>query len=177
MHSIKNLYTKNVKYDLINKFYYKNIKKLPELKKIVFNFGCKSTHIKKLAASLLALELITEKKGSIRRSKKPNLTLRVKKGNPTGCIVTLNKNHLKINFIYKMLFEILTQIKLKHSNEFSLKSMRNGVSFACTIKNPSNYFRCLKDHYNLFNDLSHLNVIIITDSLKKKEALFFFKQF
>ncbi len=56
---------KTLNYELLNKFNYKNTKKLPKIKKIVLNFGCKTTDIKHLAASLLALELITCQKGKL----------------------------------------------------------------------------------------------------------------
>ena len=169
MHYLEDFYNKNLNYDLINKFFYINIKKLPRLKKIVLNFGCKTTNIKTLAANLLALELINSKKGSLRTAKQPNLVLKIKKGNPTGCILTLNNNS-KINFIAKILIETLT--KIKQLNGLKLKSEKNCLSY--TIKNSFN-FACLENHYYLFNNLSNLNITIITDSCKKEETLFILK--
>jgi large subunit ribosomal protein L5 len=168
MHYLEDFYIKNLKYDLINKFFYKNIKKLPSLKKIVLNFGCKTTNIKTLAANLLALELLAGKRGSLRTAKQPNLALRIKKGNPVGCILTLNKT--KLNFISKILTETLT--KIKQFDGLKLKCEKNCLSY--TIKNSFN-FTCLEDHYYLFNNLSNLNITIITNSSKKEETLFVLK--
>jgi large subunit ribosomal protein L5 len=169
MHYLEDFYTKNLKYDLINKFLYTSVKKLPKLKKIVLNFGCKTTNIKTLAANLLALELIHSKKGSLRTAKLPNLVFKIKKGNPTGCILTLNNNS-KVNFIAKILIETLT--KIKQFDGLKLKSEKNCLSY--TIKNSFN-FTCLEEHYSLFNNLSNLNITIITNSCAKEETLFILK--
>lgn len=169
MHYLEDFYTKNLKYDLINKFFYTDVKKLPKLKKIVLNFGCKTTNIKTIATNLLALELICGKKGSLKTAKQPNLVLKIKKGNPTGCILTLSNNS-KINFIAKILFETLT--KIKQFDGLKLKSKNNCLSYS--IKNSFN-FSCLEDHYYIFNNLSNLNITFITNSRKKKETLFILK--
>ena len=49
MHFLENFYFKTLKYDLINKFIYKNTTKLPKLKKIILNFGSKTADIKQLS--------------------------------------------------------------------------------------------------------------------------------
>ena len=77
MHFLNYFYTKTLKFDLINKFYYTDLKKLPKLKKIVLNFSCKTIELKTIATHLLALELITGKKGTITLSKRPNLFLKI----------------------------------------------------------------------------------------------------
>ena len=91
MNLLENYYKKVIRYDLINKFAYSDLNNIPQLKKIVLNFGCKSFEIKNLAASLAALELITVKQGSITKAKRPNVLLKVRKGQPAGCIVTITK--------------------------------------------------------------------------------------
>lgn len=169
MHYLENFYIKNLKYDLINKFCYESIKKLPTFKKIILNFGCKTTDIKVVAANLLALELITGKKGSLRTAKQPNLSLKIKKGNPTGCSLTLN-NSSNIKFIYQIL--IANLIKMKQSDGLLLKCEKNCISY--TIKNSYN-LPPLENHYYLFNKLSNLNVTIILNSNNKEETQFIFK--
>ena len=95
MNSLEYYYKTIIKYDLINKFSYSNIKKIPELKKIVLNFGCKSSEIKELATSLLALELIINTNTPIflTKSKQPNVLLKIRKGAPVGCKVILKKKN------------------------------------------------------------------------------------
>jgi ribosomal protein L5 len=55
MHYLEIYYKTVIKYDLINKFNYKNIKELPKLKKIVLNFKTKNFKAKTFATTLFAL--------------------------------------------------------------------------------------------------------------------------
>lgn len=80
MNILEYYYKKIIVYDLINKFSYNNLKKVPELKKIILNFGCKNFEIKNIASSLLSLELITAKRGTITKSKQANILLKIRKG-------------------------------------------------------------------------------------------------
>ena len=78
----KNYYNNVIKYDLINKFYYTNHKQIPQIINIILNFNCKNLNVKNLVSSLVALELITMKKGIVLTSKKSNIVLKIRKGNP-----------------------------------------------------------------------------------------------
>ncbi len=88
MSFLSNFQLKVLKHDLLNKFNYKNINDLPKMKKIILNFSCRTSNIKRLATAALALELITNKKGVLTRSKKSNILLKIRKGNPIGCKIT-----------------------------------------------------------------------------------------
>lgn len=58
-----NTYIENViNYDLENKFKYNSIKNIPKIQKIYLNFNCKTTLLKFLLSSLVALELISLQK-------------------------------------------------------------------------------------------------------------------
>ena len=167
MHCFKKFYNTNFRSDIINKFFYKSIKKLPKINKIILNFGCKSTDIKILSKNLLAMEFLTNKKGFFKKAKQPNLSLKIKKGNPTGCGVTLKKK-FALNIIFMILKE--TSIKIKKFDK--LKFNYNCLSY--TIKNPLN-FNCLKNYYYIFNNLLSLNITIVITNSKKKETFFFLK--
>lgn len=91
MHYLEFYYKTVIKYDLINKFNYKNIKELPKLKKIILDFKTKNFKTKTFAATLLALELISLKKCNFTTSKKPNILLKIQKGQPVGGKVILKK--------------------------------------------------------------------------------------
>ena len=88
---LENYYRKIIKYDFINKFYYVNVNEIPSIKKIILNFGCKNIEIKNISGCLLSLELITKKKGSLTRAKRSNILLKIRKGQPSGCVVVLKK--------------------------------------------------------------------------------------
>jgi large subunit ribosomal protein L5 len=171
MHFLEHYYKNVVKYDLINKFIYKNISELPELKKIILNFGSKNTKIKNFAASLLALELITTKKGVITKTKKPNLFLKIQKGKPAGCKVVLNKTSM-YNFLNKILIEIIPNVKdfIKFKSEY-----KNYNNFSLNLSNKELTFFELKEHYHLSKTLHYLNITIVTNSKTQKELFFLLK--
>ena len=102
---------KIISYDLINTFFYKDLIEIPKLKKIILNFGYRKSNFKYLVSSLLALEFLTSKKGKITTSKRLNIFLKIKKGNPVGCKIILKKNTMYL-FYLKLLISILLLILL-----------------------------------------------------------------
>lgn len=90
---------KITKHDLINTFSYQNLTQIPTLKKITLNFGYQKSNIKYLIFSILALEFISFKKGKITKSKHINLFLKIKKGNPVGCVVVLKKSAMHLFYV------------------------------------------------------------------------------
>lgn len=168
MQFIKNFNLNTLNYDLVNKFLYNNTKQLPKIKKIILNFGCRTNDIKNLASSLLALELITNQRGLLTLTKKSNIVLKIRKGNPVGCKVTLQKNNL-YNYFTKILLELFPKLKNFEAFKNSKKIKKNVFSFYITdIFN----FQELEEHYYLFNNLSKININIITNSTKKQELIF-----
>ena len=90
MNILEYYYKKVIVYDLINKFSYNNLKKVPKLKQIVLNFGCKNSEIKNLSAALISFELIASNKNiELTKSKRANLFIKIRKGHPVGCKVIL----------------------------------------------------------------------------------------
>ena len=166
MQFIENFYIKTVLYDLINKFNYKTSKKIPKIKKMVLNFSCKNNDIKYLSTSLLALELITNQKGKMTNTKKSNVLLKIRKGNPVGCKVTLRKKRL-ITFFSKLIVEIFP--KLKNFDGFIINKKNNSYSYK--LRDPF-AFPELEEHYYLFNTLAALNITIVTNTETKEELKF-----
>lgn len=171
MHFIENFYFKTLKYDLLNKFMYNNTHKLPKLKKIILNFGSKTANIKQLSSGLLAFELIANQKGTLTTTKKSNILLKIRKGNPTGCKLTLQKYNL-FNIFRKTLFEIFP--KLKNFNGFiqSRKIKKNAFSYEI---HDTFSFSELEGHYYFFNNLPKLDITIITTTQNRKELIFLLK--
>ena len=171
MHFLAYFYNKTLKFDLINKFYYTDLKKLPKLKKVVLNSSCKTTELKALATNLLALELITNQRGILTVSKRPNLLLKIRKGNPTGCKLTLRKFSM-LHFFFKSLNEVFPRIK----NFDGITIHRKVEKKACSIviKNVLN-FNELSEHYYLFNNLSNFDISFVANVEKEKEMLFLLK--
>lgn len=171
MNFVKYFYNSVLKYDLINKFNYNKTKKLPKLKKIILNFGCKNTKLKNLAASILALELICSKKSTLTKTNKPNLFLKIRKGNPVGCKVVL-KNQKMFDFLTITLNEIFP--KEKKLIKLNKKTLIQKNFFSYEIHNKFN-FNELEKHYYLFNDLEKLDITIVFNV--KNEIFFLLKSF
>lgn len=171
MQFIKNFYLTTLNYDLVNKFKYKNTKELPKIKKIILNFGFQNNDIKNLASSLLALEIITNQYGVLTLTKKSNILLKLRKGNPVGCKVTLRNSNM-YNFFSKMLLEIFPKIKNFDGFKNYKKIKKN--TFSYNINDIFN-FQELENHYYLFNNLPKCNVTIITNAKNKQELFFILK--
>lgn len=173
MHFLNYFNLKPFKYDLINKFYYNKTKNLPKFKKIILNFNCKTTKIKSLSSSLLALELITNKKGILTITKQPNILLKIRKGNPIGCKITLKEKHI-FNFLERLLCEVLPKINV--DKELKISNTTNKNCFYFEIKNTFN-FKELENNYYLFNELNKLDIVIIFESQLGKEFNFMISSF
>lgn len=171
MHFIENFYFKTLKYDLANKFTYNNLSQLPKLKKIILNFGSKTANMKHLASGLLALELIANQKSVLTTTKKSNILLKIRKGNPAGCKLTLQKYNL-FSFFRKIIFEVFP--KLKNFNGFHQNRKIKKNAFSYEIHDTFSFSE-LEGHYYFFNNLPKLNVTIVTTAANKKELAFILK--
>jgi len=169
MYFLKNYYQSIIQHDLINKFHYKNLQNLPRLQKIVLNFGYKNSNLKNLASALLFLELITTKRGSVTTASSPHILLKIKKGSPVGCKVILKKI-LMYSFFTRLLIEIFPHVKEFKNFSFQ-KTTQQSNTFAYQLKNTFIFLE-LERNYNLFNNLSNLDITIITNTKTQKELLF-----
>jgi large subunit ribosomal protein L5 len=170
MHLFKDLNEKIIKHDLINKYIYKNTKNLPKLKNITLNFGCNNFNIQKFAITLLALEIITSKKGSLTASNSANVLLKIQKGQPAGCKVTLEKKDI-YKFLDKLIIENLP--RLQNFSGFKIKIKTSTVSFKLSNKEIS--LQELNNQYPLFENLPYLDINISTTAKSHKEILFLLK--
>ena len=168
MNSLKKYYNNIIKYNFITKFNYKKITNIPEVTKIIINFNCKNFELKHLATSLLALQLITKKKGTLTTAKKPNIILKIKKGNPVGCKVNLKKKDM-----YSFLLIFITKIVPFLKDVIQKKIKKNNV-ITYTITNTL-IFKELEKNYLMFNNLKNININIVTTAKTKQELFFFSK--
>jgi large subunit ribosomal protein L5 len=156
---------KNIKHDIINKFNIKNTKRIPKLNKVILNIGCKTSDLKSLSSSALALELITNQKSYLTLSKKPNLLLKIRKNNPTGCKTTLRKHNIDC-FIERLISEIFPI--LKNFEGLSFKKS----SFSYELKEPLN-FKELEENYYLFNKISDIKITFNSyKKINEKQLIF-----
>jgi large subunit ribosomal protein L5 len=171
MHHLEFYYKTVIQQDLINKFNYNNIKELPQLKKIILNFKIKNFKTKTFAATLFAIELISTKKSTITTSKKPNIFLKIQKGQPVGGKVMLKKK-MMYHFLALLILEIFPKtnncIKFKPSNK---------NNFSIKLNNDNLTFSNLKEHYNLSDLIPYITIIITTNSKTQTELFFLLRSF
>lgn len=174
MNFLNTYYQNIIQYDVINKFNYKHIKTLPKLEQIVLNFGCKNFNIKKLATALLALELITAKRGELTTAKNSNILLKIRKGNPVGCKIILKKR-IMYNFFTKFIVDVFP--KIKNFTPFKIqKNKLKKKSFSTKLANTL-IFSELEQNYYLFNSLPNLDITIVTNTKNQKELIFLLNSF
>jgi large subunit ribosomal protein L5 len=159
MNRLNNYYEKIIKHDLLNKFNYTNLNELPKIEKIVLNFGCKNFELKKIATALFALELITSTKSVITKSTSSNIKLKIRKGQPVGCVAFLKKEKSYL-FLSKLTTDVFP--KLKNFTGLTLDK-KNKKSFSFTIKELI-IFNELESHFYLFSNLPPLNITVIVNS-------------
>ena len=170
MNFLKIYYKKIIRQDLTNKFIFTNNKKIPKIKKITLNFGCKNFSIQKFAVTILALEMISLKKGTITVTKKPNVLLKIQKGQPAGCKVEL-KNHNIYLFLTKLNLEIIP--KLRNFQGFNIEKQISNFFFQ--IPGNNILLKEFENHYPLFSNLPTLDINIFTTTKNSKELLFLAK--
>lgn len=161
---------KNLKFNLINKFVYKNTKKLPQLKNIHLNFSNtkkNSTNFKQLIMHALALESIAAQRSTWNISKKTNASLKIRKKAPVGTKVTLtNKNK------HDVALKLLINVFLKNKTKFTKSFLKNAIS----LRNVNNFnFVEIENNFNLFQNLSPLNITYVTNADSQKENIFILK--
>ena len=170
MNFFETYYKRIIKHDLTNKFTFNNNNEIPKLEKITLNFGCKNQSVQKFAVTMLALEIIALKKGTITTTQKPNVMLKIQKGQPAGCKVEL-KNHQIYTFLTKLNIEILP--KLKNFHGFKIK--KQSFNFFFQIPGNEIILKEFENQYPLFSNLPALDINILTTTKNSKEILFLAK--
>ena len=166
MHLLYNYNENIVKYDLINKFNYKYLSKIPKFKSLTLSFKLKRYDIKNLISGLAALEILTLQKPVLSYSKISTISLKIRKGQPVGCKITLRQKNFK-RFLYLLINNLsLTQNKIENT--------KKNVSGSLTIRNIL-VFDILEKNYQFFKNLSDLNINLTTTDCNNKELIFLLK--
>jgi len=156
-------YIKNtVNYDLLNKFAYKNVSKLPVLSNVDLQFRFKTYNLQSLITSLSALEIISLNKCKIVRTKSSNISLKLRKGSPIGCKVTLRKTKALI-FIVGLINTLFIEIK----------TFRSGIGdtglYSERVIPNTLIFPGLSGNYHFFRLLDGLHIKLLTTSKTNEE--------
>ena len=96
-----------------------------------------------------------------------NINIKIRKGQPIGCKVTLRNTNI-YNFLSNFLLIILPQdrqlkpIQIKNKKSYNLSLKFNGILT----------FSELENYYQFFKLISNLSVVIVTNSNSLAEFLF-----
>ena len=157
MRSVNQFCNKNLKYYFLNKFNF--LKNICYFKKIILAFRDNVSNLKIIAAHLIFIELLTNKKGMLTITKKPNLLLKVKIGTPIGCKIILSKK-IMFKFLQKYLVSLYF---FKKNPKFSAKNHKS--KFFISILSNGLVFFNFKSLYSLFIRLKTLQIVIITTNM------------
>ena len=171
MFFVNNYYKKTVRYDFVNAFFLKNLTQIPNFKKIVIYFGYQQSLFKHIILGLLALEVISLKKGKLKQAKRLNIFLKIKKGTPVGCEVILRKN-LMYSFYLKLITVLSSKTKKFKSIQFQ-KNIKLIKAISFKVKNPLLFFE-LENQYQFFKNLPKIDITLFLDNKKSSNELFFF---
>jgi len=159
-----------IQYDLINLFLYKTLQQVPKLKNITLNFGYQKTNLKYLISGLLALEHLSLRKSKLTKSKRLNIFLKIKKGNPVGCKIRITKN---IMYLLYFKLRLLIFEKIKHplidKAHYNLKAIN---SLSIRLKTPLVFVE-LESQYQFFKNLPSLGITISSNAKSQNEFFFF----
>jgi large subunit ribosomal protein L5 len=131
------------------------------LKKIVLNFGKKEINLKFLLSFGAGLELISYQKAAATLAGNSNISLKIKKGAPIGCKVTLRKRQLN-SFFFNVICVIFTRTKQFEGFILNFK-IENLKTFSFKL-NDILSFAEIENQYELFKKMPTLDVTIVTDS-------------
>lgn len=174
MNYIENYFNSVVKYDLINKYYYSKLNRIPKMCKIVIALRFKELNVKQLSTTLLALELMTSRKGQLITAKKGNLFLKIRKGFPIGCKIILQKKAM-YNHLLKLIDEVFCRIKTPLKSNRNVTKHDNIVSYKL---NDTSLFIEIEHNYNLFNSiLTNITITIIGKKIDQKGFLYLIESF
>jgi ribosomal protein L5 len=160
MNILKYHYTNIIKYDLLTKFHEKTPFSIGTLEKIVLNLGRKDVDLKSLLPFAAALELISYQNSLTTLAGGSNISLKIKKGAPTGCKVILRRKSLHLFFL-----DIISKIfpSIKQFEGFSEFKIKKSKAFSFKL-NDILYFTEIENQYELFKDMSRLDISIITNN-------------
>ena len=112
MNSLKELYNKEIKPNLLKEFKYSSVMEIPKLEKIVVNMGVGegAQDDKFIEAAVKDLETITGQKPVVTKARKSIAGFKLREGNPIGTKVTLRGEKMYV-FMEKLIKIALPRVR------------------------------------------------------------------
>ena len=173
MNSLKELYNKTIKPELMKKFNYSSVMAIPKLEKIVVNIGVgDGSHDEKMIeAAVKDLETITGQHPVVTKAKKSIAGFKLREGQTIGTKVTLRGENMYI------FMEKLISVALPRVRDF------RGVS-PKAFDGKGNYTLGIKDQlifpeieYDNVVKLRGMDIVFVTTAKTNEEALELLKGF
>ena len=173
MNSLKELYNKTIKPELMKKFNYSSVMEIPKLEKIVVNIGVgDGSHDEKMIeAAVKDLETITGQHPVVTKAKKSIAGFKFREGQTIGTKVTLRGENMYI------FMEKLISVALPRVRDF------RGVS-PKAFDGKGNYTLGIKDQlifpeieYDNVVKLRGMDIVFVTTAKTNEEALELLKGF
>jgi large subunit ribosomal protein L5 len=173
MNSLKELYNKEIKPELMKKFNYSSVMEIPKLEKIVVNIGVgDGSHDEKMIeAAVKDLETITGQHPVVTKAKKSIAGFKLREGQTIGTKVTLRGENMYI------FMEKLISVALPRVRDF------RGVS-SKAFDGKGNYTLGIKDQlifpeieYDNVVKLRGMDIVFVTTAKTNEEALELLKGF
>ena len=166
MARLKDLYFKELREKLKNKFELKNIFEVPKLDKIVVNIGVGEATVdsKKINSAIEDLAQITGQKPQVTQAKKSIAGFKLRKGLNIGCKVTLRKNRM-YEFLDRLIYIALPRVR--DFKGLSKKSFDGNGNYSIGIKEQIIFPEI---NYDKIDKIRGMDISIVTNTRKEDYA-------
>lgn len=156
-------YTNTSKYILLNKLRLKQSKEIIQFSRIIINFSARDFNLKLIVSCLLCLELITKKQSILILSRRSNIRVGVKKGNPIGCKIIMRKSEQMYLFIKKY---VIYQERKKTIRKVNYNSVSFNTEYLSNLPEVENY-------YAFFKSIDKVNIIVSANPVRTHQEFFY----
>src|SRR3989338_6617682 len=165
--NLKDKFKDKIVPELMKKLGYKNTLEVPQLEKIVVNFGMGEamSDNKYMDEGVNELRLITGQKPLVTRAKKSISTFKIREGSPVGCMVTLRGQRM-YDFFSKLVNFILP--RLRDFRGVSKKSFDGKGNYNLGLKEQIVFPEI---HYEKVDNVRGMDIAFVTTAKTNEEAL------
>ena len=173
MNSLKELYNKAIKPELMKKFNYSSVMEIPKLEKIVVNIGVgDGSHDEKMIeAAVKDLETITGQKPVVTKAKKSIAGFKLREGQTIGTKVTLRGENMYI-FMEKLIS--VARPRVRDFRGVSPKAFDGKGNYTLGIKDQLIFPEI---EYDNVVKLRGMDIVFVTTAKTNEEALELLKGF
>ena len=173
MARLKELYVKDLRNKLKEKFKLENIFEVPKIEKIVVNMGVGEAAIdsKKINSAIDDLTQITGQKPQMTQAKKSIAGFKLRKGLNIGCKVTLRKNRM-YEFLDRLIYIALPRVR--DFKGLSKKSFDGNGNYSIGIKEQIIFPEI---NYDKIDKIRGMDICIVTSTKREDYAYELLKGF